>query len=572
MPPRRIAWWLISAAVVAFSLAPTGATAQTLPPGITLPKLPQGKGISYLKIPVSVEGFAESSFSVDGTITCGDRPAIRGRGEEKMRLQYASERPGTLRVLKIGKRISGIGTVVVSAPGTLTGDGWASVGGCGAGAFQIPSATCPGSPVKLGVNVLLTGREVQVSTAIPQDSASVTACAGILQGALDLLGETKARFPASRIAKVRTDDIVLKDNKSRSENLSFSAPGVSASGRSQTSARWKVVLGEVTKDPESKPGGPYRVQRGNSVTLDGSRSKTKHRPMRSYKWTFAPGPDCEGITPKRVTMEGKRVKIVPLCSLLATLEVTNAEGDDDKAEARVTVTPRKNGWKTPFNRRTQDGGAGAPSGAPQAIAINGGYAFAINGGLNESDCGPGEPGAAIVCPKPRSGTWLGGGYESAKVNNPGGPFDDFRYVASSKVEVKRVELVNRDLLPGSTFYQHNVEQMQADSLDPAGFVAAIRAHEGLGTSTAGTGHSQIIRDEVAKPTADFRRVLESLAAPSENELKKLADGKLKEIDNRIDLASNDPLPNIWTGRIEAYDSYRQKWIFGTLDVPGSIGG
>jgi hypothetical protein len=566
MPPRWIAWWLV--ALVLVVMAPTGAAAQTLPPGITVPKLPQGRGISYLKVPVSVEGFAESSDSVDGTVTCGDRPAIRGRGAEKMKLQYASERPGTLRVLKVGKRISGVGTVLVSAPGTLTGDGWASVGGCGASTFPIHNATCAGSPVKLGVNVLLTGREVQVSTAVPQGSASVTACFGLLQEAFDLLGETKARFPASRITKVRKDNIVLRDHKSRSDTLNISAPGVSASGKSQSSVRWKVVFGEVTKDPEAKPGGPYKVERGKSVTLDGSKSKTKHKPMRSYEWTFAPGPDCEGITPKSVRMRGKKVKIVPLCSLTATLEVTNSEGDDDKGIARVVVKPRTNGWKTPFNRRTQDGGAGAPSGAPSSTALgNDTYAFKIDGGLNESDCGQGVPGAAIICPKPSGGTWLHAGYEVAKVNNPGGPFDDFRYVASSKIEIKRIELVNRDILPGSAFYNQNAAMSSTDGTDPVGFVAAIRAHEGLGAAP-GTGHSQIIRDEAVKPTGDFRRVLEALAAPNEGELKKTADGKLKEIDARIDTASNDPLATIWTGKIAIYDSYAQKWRVGTISVPG----
>ena len=81
----------------------------------------------------------------------------------------------------------------------------------------------------------------------------------------------------------------------------------------------------------------------------------------------------------------------------------------------------------------------------------------------------------------------------------------------------------------------------------------------------------LIADEAAKPGGDFRRVLEMLAAPNEGELERKADEKLKEIDNRIDIASNDPLPDIFTGDLWFYDAYQQTWIKGTISVPGNTG-
>ena len=139
----------------------------------------------------------------------------------------------------------------------------------------------------------------------------------------------------------------------------------------------------------------------------------------------------------------------------------------------------------------------------------------------------------------------------------------FHYVVNPSIEVKRVEYVNADLLPGHPFYAENA----ARGLDVAGFLAAVRNHEGLGGGKPGTGHSQIIHDELAKPTGDPRRVLETVAAPTEQALQQKADAKLTAIDGRIDGASNDPLPVIWSGSLVVQDSYTSTWRQATIHVP-----
>ena len=144
------------------------------------------------------------------------------------------------------------------------------------------------------------------------------------------------------------------------------------------------------------------MQRARAVTLDGSKSTTRRKPMRSYEWRFTPGTDCDGVTPKNVRMTGKKVTIVPLCSLTATLKVTNDEGDTGEDVARINVAPRGGAaWRTPFSRRPQDGGPGAPAGVPTGERLADGTVELgkVTTGLNASDCGKEtQRGAVIVCP------------------------------------------------------------------------------------------------------------------------------------------------------------------------------
>ena len=96
-------------------------------------------------------------------------------------------------------------------------------------------------------------------------------------------------------------------------------------------------------------------------------------------------------------------------------------------------------------------------------------------------------------------------------------------------------------------------------------------HEGLGTKAPNTGHSRIIRDESRKPSGDFRRVLETMAAAAPDDLVRRADVKIQAIDQRIDMLSADPLPPIFHGRIAAlvtdYDALGRpvkSWVIVTV--------
>jgi hypothetical protein len=208
---------------------------------------------------------------------------------------------------------------------------------------------------------------------------------------------------------------------------------------------------------------------------------------------------------------------------------------------------------------------------PNATSMGGGsYAFSLFGGLNVSDCGPAAASSEILCPLlGKSGTWLGDGFELAKIDDPNGPFDGYSYVASSQIRVKLAGLLNPSILPGSTFYQHNV----AAGKDVAGFVNAIRQHEGLGNGAPRTGHSGIMKEIVESPTGDPRRVIEGLFGPDPERARKRVDKALQVIERRLDRESADPLAHVWTGDIDFFDAYQGRWISGhEFSIPGPMRG
>ena len=317
----------------------------------------------------------------------------------------------------------------------------------------------------------------------------------------------------------------------------------------------------------AEPGGPYTVTRAGRIRLDGSGSRPR-REITDYIWRFrTSGGDCENGPVRTGQKQGRVVNVVALCDLRATLTVVDRDGDRDSKSTAVNVKPRH--WRTPpLAHREKTGDPRTPRDPPSATALGGGnFAFSIFGGLNVSDCGGSE--GQILCPVQNGGTWLGGGYELAQVNDPKGPFDGFSYVASSQITVKRAGLINPTILPGSTFYQHN----QAAGRDVAGFVNAIRQHEGLGNGTSRSGHSLIMKTILQSATGDPRRVIEKLFAPGREGAKERVDKALGAIERRLDQESADPLPDIWTGTIEFYDSYQQQWITGEgFRIPGPMRG
>jgi hypothetical protein len=321
------------------------------------------------------------------------------------------------------------------------------------------------------------------------------------------------------------------------------------------------------------PGGPYTVRRAGKVKLDGSRSKPRSKIVK-YLWKFRPIPgECpDGVPPRTTRKEGRDTSVVALCGLRATLTVVARDGDRDSASTVVKVLPRgPKGWRTPFSHREETGDPRTPRQAPSATSLGGGsYAFSLFGGLNVSDCGAPTASSEILCPSlGNASSWLGTGYELATVNDPNGPFDGYSYVASSQIKVKRAALINPSIMPGSPFYQHNL----LAGNDVAGFLNAVRQHEGLGNGTPGSGHSLIMKTILQSPTGDPRRVIEGLFGPDREAARKQVDKALHAIEHRLDSESEDPLPNIWTGKIDFYNEYLQRWIPGEgFSIPGPMRG
>ena len=323
-------------------------------------------------------------------------------------------------------------------------------------------------------------------------------------------------------------------------------------------------------DLRANPGGPYSVKRAGRVRLDGSGSRPR-REITEYKWKFKTIPgDCEGIPSQESRKDGRVVRVVALCGIRATLTVVDRDGDRDSKSTVVNVKPRgPSGWRTPFAHREKTGDPQTPRNPPSATSVgSGNYAFSLFGGLNISDCGGSDD--EILCPLAGRGrSWLGNGYELARVNDPRGPFDGFFYVGSSQLRVKRAGLINPTILPGSTFYQHNL----GAGRDVAGFVNAIRQHEGMGNGTPRSGHSLAMKEVLQTANGDARRVIEKLFAPAREGTKNRVDRALEAIERRLDRESDDPLPDIWTGAIDFYDSYQQQWITGQgFRIPGGMRG
>ncbi|MBS1878563.1 MAG: hypothetical protein JST31_03520 [Actinobacteria bacterium] len=328
----------------------------------------------------------------------------------------------------------------------------------------------------------------------------------------------------------------------------------------------KANGGELQADP----GGPYSVTRAGKVKLDGSGS-TPRAKIEKYKWSFKPiAADCPpGVSGDAAHKEGRTTSIVALCGVKATLTVVAKNGDRDTASTTVRVRPRGGKtWRTPFSQREAKGDPRTPKEPPSATALGGGdFAFSLFGGLNVSDCGRESASSEILCPllEKGSSSWLDNGYELRQVDDPKGPFDGDFYVVSPQIRVKRAALINPSILPGSAFYEHNLAAGQ----DVAGFVKAVREHEGLGNGTPHSGHGGAMKEVLATPSGDPRRVIEQLFAANREKAKNLVDAALRRVERELDVRSEDPLAEIWSGEIDFYDEYQHKWIPGPgFRIPG----
>ena len=230
--------------------------------------------------------------------------------------------------------------------------------------------------------------------------------------------------------------------------------------------------------------------RAATQTLDGSGSEGD---IKSYEWTFdradcTGGPCvgyCDRVGPKTGAKKtGARVTIKPLCTIQATLTVTDGQ-DEDTDSVEVTVTPRSEGWRTRFFHRwaptpAQRAHPLAPK-DPPVVTCFADCTVELRNGFNAPDpktC-PGQelPESRIVCPL-LSGktTWNGRGYTLAVIADPGGPFDGYTYVKASTLTVRRIAYINPFLLSGP-FYEYNkTHAPPAGQVDQ--WIEAVKQHEG----------------------------------------------------------------------------------------------
>lgn len=560
MTSRVIAFVAVACLLLAAALAPA---AMAVPP-VTFPPLPPGT-TSQATHTFKVLGATET-YSVTASRGCvsGHRSFTEGTSGPVPEDPQNSFTPGPGGVGEIGTRSSSTGTSPTTGSfsssyidysceppchydyGTVESDG-------GSIAMELTATSDPDTvkittsvgPPEVGdvTNGLcggpIAGNVVEGSSTIPTDEllsgkpVTLTIAGGATQGA-DILGR-----PASIVVSY---DVTMR---------------VQANG------------GNLHADP----GGPYTVRRGGKVKLDGSGSTPRSK-IEKYKWSFTPiAADCpSGVPSKASHKEGRQTDIVALCGVKATLTVVARNGERDTASTNVEVRARGGKtWRTPFAEREVKGDPRTPDKPPSATSLGSGeYGFSLFGGLNVSDCGAESESSEILCPLVEKGsnTWLGNGYELAQVNDPKGPFDGYSYVVSPQISVKRGILINPTILPGSTFYKHNL----AAGHDVAGFLQAVREHEGLGNGTPHSGHGGIMKAILETPSGDARRVIEALFAPDKEKAKHEVDDALRKIQHQLDAESEDPLAEIWAGQISFFDSYTSKWITGEFKVPGPMRG
>lgn len=327
------------------------------------------------------------------------------------------------------------------------------------------------------------------------------------------------------------------------------------------------------------PGGPYRVQRGMRVDLDGSRSRGK---IKSYTWTFLPAPanggphialtfaankgsassaPCpKGVQPQRGGKKGAKISVVALCDFTAKLTVS--DGRKTKSQTANVTVDRRN-WVTrppsqpTLSRKANLGDLTAhPNDVPPVF------------GHNNPDCGdeirPPELANLMFCPLPiimgkkdEGRTWLERGYRLDQVHDKGGPYDTRWYVAKQpNFYFHREVVLNKSMYPDGLkaidapvnwYYENDLRD-----LDPNAWIETVTQHEGDGApGVSHSGHTQAMIEELKQQPdlADPQRVIEGVIAPRRTDAQDEADQNLHAAGHNIcNYQRNDNLTDLWAGR------------------------
>lgn len=312
------------------------------------------------------------------------------------------------------------------------------------------------------------------------------------------------------------------------------------------------------------PGGPYAIERGDVVNLDGSASEG---PIEEYEWSFQPTGDCPTGTPPNTTMKGDKVSFTALCSLTATLAVTEGKERDAKPVA-ITVKPRA--WETKFSQSAEGQLQKVPAPIMRQVRDECNelvWTVEILGGENVPTDEPTADSHDTLYPFPVDGTWDGRGYTPREVTDDG-PFRGLWYPVEYGLKVDRKTVVNKYLIPGGPLVlgQSIYDENKRQKTDIDGYLAAIRGHEGLEAKGI-LGHSG--RMQRALRADDPARALERLADTSRDALKRAADDLIRAANSRICRESKDPLPVIWKGQVSFPKDDGTGWLGGYAEVGGT---
>lgn len=390
---------------------------------------------------------------------------------------------------------------------------------------------------------------------------------------VDVEGTAMNQFAGQKAAQTEPTTATLEFRDIRDQPLPAQGLRLAATVKSQEpiySVNNPGLPGEWTCTVDVAPEGSTQlraviepvspVDRGQKAKLVGASSTPKGK-IDAYEWTFE-SLDCH---PSKLSssakLTGSTVSAVVLCPMTVKLTVKSG-GREHSTTARVDVTPRK--FDLPANYLVDEKAHDFPHPLGD-IAVQKNAAGDLVGGWQggENVCAKDSYSDAAHRLHPARdarGSWDKAGYVLEQVSDKGGPFDGMTWVKTSKLEVARRVLINKWILENApnrlraqkNFFQHN----QQHGKPVAAYLAAVRAHEGLGNG-ADRGHSGRFQD--AMKDSKLMEELEKTVTEKRPDAVSACDALVKKEETRLCEKIRDPLPVTWEGELLAPSPGPEVW-------------
>lgn len=283
--------------------------------------------------------------------------------------------------------------------------------------------------------------------------------------------------------------------------------------------------------------GPYLpIVRGDTLNLDGSRSKGKNL---KYEWTFNPKGCPDGLKGNpNASKKGSKTTVRLLCDTDITLKVTDGK---DTVEKTVSVVIQVRDWKTEVLPQIDAYLTAIKLCLPQpyfgrnVCALDGAAAFE---GKQESN--------HIFHKEPNQITWEDTGYKLGRVNDSNGPFDGWWYVTKNHLKIQRAALINTYLNKDSELYEENKKKGYKKDFDT--LIDQVTAHEQM--------HGTLMEEAI--PKNDPAKKIEMMIHPKDKDALKL----------KIDLKIQDAEKALWEATKE--DNVKERLKKMGFNHPGKV--
>lgn len=357
---------------------------------------------------------------------------------------------------------------------------------------------------------------------------------------------------------VQTQDEIMEHVSSTTKLRNYCEPD---SNIAERYIDWNgtITFEKLTNEElKAKPKVPSTVQRGESLTLDGTASTGN---ITSYEWSFKPMGFGSPQPNTQVTLQGETATVVLLKSMYVTLTVSDGKNTNKKT---VPVNVESRSWKMPFEKSSNegkipDGSGGKPyysSILESRCKMNIANCIKYFGGENVCAIDPpktdNEPPHIIHPKKDSNNSWEDNGYELEQIQD-GGPFNGWWYVKDQSIKVARQILINKYILPDGpvifsgmdeNFYNANVNG------NYKAYLSGVRKHENT--------HTDRMKRAIA--FYDPAKKIENLMGQDRDEIKQKADSIIQKSEDLMDKATSDcRMPVAWRGTILVPDDATYIW-------------